>query len=221
MARGIFVTGTGTDVGKTFVSALMIKHLRQSGLNAGYFKAAASGVVDEDGESVAEDALYICKAAGLTVHPNILVPYRYRTPVSPHLAAQLEGHPMELSVVKDAFDKVCQEFDFVVAEGSGGLVCPLRYDTQIILLEDIIKLFGLELVIVAAAGLGTINATVLTVQYAKAHGLPIKGIVLNHYDPRNPLHVDNQKMIEALTDVPILDCISADATDINLGNLIG
>ena len=162
MAKGIFVTGTGTDVGKTYVTALIVKKLADAGIHAGYYKAALSG------------------------------------------AESIEGNPVDPETVKADFDRVKKEFDYVTVEGSGGIVCPIRWDEeQEILLEDIVKMLHLNTLVIADAGLGTINAVVLTVEYIRNHGMDVKGIILNHYSG-GAMQEDNEKMIERLTGVPVI-----------------
>lgn len=200
MNRGIFITGTGTDIGKTYVTALFIKKLRESGINAGYYKAAISGA-----DSIEDsDAAYVNRIAEIGQKEDMLLSYIYKTPASPHLAAKIEGNPLEMEKVKEDFEKVSQCYEYVVVEGSGGIVCPLRYDeTAHILLEDIIKLLELETLIVADAGLGTINSVVLTVEYLKQRGIGIRGIFINNYTG-GVIQEDNVKIIESITGIPVL-----------------
>ena len=200
MAKGIFVTGTGTDVGKTYVTALIVKKLADAGIHAGYYKAALSGA-----ESIEEsDAGYVKKIAGITQEDSSLLSYLYQNAVSPHLAARIEGNPVDPETVKADFDRVKKEFDYVTVEGSGGIVCPIRWDEeQEILLEDIVKMLHLNTLVIADAGLGTINAVVLTVEYIRNHGMDVKGIILNHYSG-GAMQEDNEKMIERLTGVPVI-----------------
>lgn len=208
----IFITGTGTDIGKTYITALLIKRMRELGMNTGYYKAALSGACH-----IAEsDAGYVNATAQIGQEPETLLSYLYQTPVSPHLAAKLEGNPLKLQKVQTDFSAVCKRYDYVVVEGSGGIVCPLRYDKEAhIFLEDIVKALSLETLIVADAGLGTINAVVLTVEYLKSRQIGIRGILLNRYTG-TVMQQDNIKMIEELTQIPVLSCVEPDATDLNL-----
>lgn len=145
-----------------------------------------------------------------------MISYLYKTPVSPHLAAKLEGNPVILSKIQEDYEKVCSRFDYVVTEGIGGIICPIRWDDyDKILLEDFIKALSLPTLIVASAGLGTINATVLTVEYLKQRQIPIVGIILNHY-LGNDMEKDNIKMIEALTGVSVIGCVKEDDITLNL-----
>lgn len=200
MSKGVFVTGTGTDVGKTYVTALLAKKMRECSYEVGYYKAVLSGA-----NSIAEsDAGYVNKIANINQEESSLLSYLYHDAVSPHLAAKWESHPVELEVVKKDYEKVCDRYPYVVVEGSGGIVCPIRYDkTQKIWLEDIVNLLHLPCIIVAHAGLGTINSTVLTVEYMRMRNIEIRGIILNFYTG-NEMEQDNIKMIEEMTNVPVL-----------------
>lgn len=208
MKKGIFITATGTDIGKTFVTALIVKKLRENGLNAGYYKAALSGAEKINGEIVEGDAKFVCDISGLEYRPKKFVSYSYLTPVSPHLAAQIEGNPIDMDTVIKDFENIKTEFDYITVEGSGGIICPLRIDGKTIMLSDVIKSLGLDIIIVASASLGTINSTVLTVEYAKKLGINVRGIILNEYDKENFLHVDNKKQVENMTGVSVIACVS-------------
>ena len=216
MNKGIFITGTSTDVGKTYISALIVKHLRENNINCGYFKGALSGAIWEEDNLNPRDADIVCKAANLKCNPRDLVPYIFEEAVSPHLAAKINNNPIELSVIKESYEKVSKNYDFMVIEGSGGIICPLRFDNKKIMLTDIIKLLNLPIIIVAHAGLGTINDTVLTVEYAKSQAFSIKGIILNNYDENNIMHMDNKKIIEGLTNVPVIACVKENDRNINI-----
>lgn len=211
MSKGIFVTATGTDVGKTYVTALIVKKLRESGLNAGYYKAALSGA-----DCIADsDAGYVNKTANINQEENTLISYLYKNAVSPHLAAEIEGNPVDLEKVKADYEKVCQTYDYVTAEGSGGIICPIRWDDKHILLEDIIKLLGVPAVVIAESGLGTINSTVLTTEYLKAREIPVKGIILNNYTG-GKMQEDNLEMIEEISGFPVIACVKPDDKDIDI-----
>lgn len=213
MKRGLFVIGTRTDVGKTYVTALLIKQMRQCGINAGYFKAALSGAeTDPNGRLIPGDAEAVCRIAGIPDKPETLVPYIYKAAVSPHLAARWEGNPVELNVVKERWKALEQRFDFLAAEGSGGIVCPLRRDTECIDLIEVIKMTGYDAVLVADAGLGTLNAIMLTAEYAGRHEVHICGIILNRFEEGNPMHLDNLYMAEQMTGIPVAACVHSGDT---------
>ena len=216
MSKGIFVTATGTDVGKTFVTALLVKACRKAGVDAGYYKAALSGAELTDGAYVPGDAAYVKRIAGLPDPTETLVSYVYREAVSPHLAAQHEGNPVELAKVLADFRKVTSQHEFIFVEGSGGIICPIRYDAnEKLFLIDIVRLLELELLVVAPAALGTINSTLLTVEYARHENLSIRGIILNQYTD-SVMERDNAQMIERMANIPIIARVAPHATEIDI-----
>lgn len=216
MAKGIFITGTGTDIGKTYVTGLLIKTLRRAGFNAGYYKAAASGNERRpDGSIAAGDAAAVCRLSGLNDAPETLISYLYEAALSPHLAARLEGNPVTITRIMKDYAALANRFDYVAAEGSGGIVCPVRWDEdERLLLEDVIHALALPAVVVSDAGLGTINHTVLTVEYARARDIPIRGILLNRYTD-SEMTRDNRHMIEALTGVKVVGIVRPGADEID------
>lgn len=218
MSKGYFVTATGTDVGKTFITALLVKKWRDSGIDAGYYKAALSGAELRDGKWVAGDADYVKRIANLPDTQEQLVSYVYKEAVSPHLAARKEGNPVELAKVKDDFDASRNRHEFVFAEGSGGIICPIRYDDQKIFLVDIMKTLDLPLLIVTTAALGSINACVLTVEYARSCGLDVRGLIVNRYGSSGNLEMedDNIRMMQDLTGLEILAKVKNGDTDLGV-----
>ncbi|MDR3280686.1 MAG: dethiobiotin synthase [Synergistaceae bacterium] len=219
---GIFVTGTGTDVGKTYVAALIVKKLRERGFDAGYYKPALSGaeVLPKSGELLAGDAAHVCAVSGLDRESNSLVSYIYKTPVSPHFASRLEGKPIRLEKLKEDFATARDKFSFLTVEGCGGIVCPLCMDETEengqgrLLLEDVIAAFGLGVLIVADSGLGTINAVTLTAEYARQKGITVKGIIFNRYEPDNLMHSDNINAVELLTGIKVIARVPAGVDDL-------
>lgn len=212
---GYFVTATGTDVGKTFVTALLVKKWRDSGIDTGYYKAALSGAELRNGKWIAGDADYVKIFAGLSDSQEELVSYVYKEAVSPHLAARKEGNPVELSKVKADFEAATKRHKFIFAEGSGGIICPIRYDSQKIFLEDIIKTVNLPILIVTTAALGSINSCVLTVEYARSRGIKIRGIIVNRYKDTE-MERDNVLMMQEMTGLEILAKISEGASDLGV-----
>ena len=217
MSKRILITGTGTDVGKTYVAGLVVKKLRQAQKNAAYFKAAMSGNERRaDGSLIPGDARQVKEMAGITQPIGEMCPYLYQAAVSPHLAARMEGGPVELERVLEEFDRVCRRYDYVTAEGSGGILCPLRFDEKKILLEDFIRARRLACLIVANAGLGAINGVVLTAEYMKAHGIPARGIILNRYRPDSLMHRDNLAMCRQLTGLEVVACVREGDTELDI-----
>ena len=124
MSKGLFITGTGTDIGKTYVTALLVKTLRQHGYDVGYYKAAISGATTVDDS----DAGFVNKTADIGEDSELLLSYLYSHAVSPHLAARWEGPPIEKEVILRGWQKVTARYPYVTVEGSCGIICPLRDD---------------------------------------------------------------------------------------------
>ena len=143
MSKSLFIIGTGTDVGKTYVSGLILKKLRESGASAAYYKAAMSGNErDGDGVLIPGDALWVKEHSGIAQPLQEMCPFVYETAVSPHLAARLEGRPVDLGTVMNGFRSLRTCCEYLTLEGSGGVLCPLRFDGQELWLPDVIRACG-------------------------------------------------------------------------------
>lgn len=220
MSKNLFITGTDTDVGKTFVTALIVKKMRELQKKVGYYKVAASGNDIIDGVLTAGDALHVKNIANLEEKPNDMVSYIYKNAYSPHLAAQIEGNPPEINKIRADFLKNTQKYDFLTLEGSGGILCPLRIDEfSKIWLLDIVKMFDLPVVIVSNSGLGAINGCGLTVSYLKQNNVKIKGIILNNFELHSQIHNDNKKIIENTFEIPILTTVESNAENIEIDEI--
>ena len=217
MAEALFLTGTGTDVGKTFVAGLIVKKLAESGRNAAYYKAAMSGNSRRtDGSLIPGDAWYVREAAGIRQPLDTMCPYIYEAAVSPHLASRLEGNPVRMDVVEQGFRPLCAQYDFVTMEGSGGILCPVCFDEGELWLEDVIRQLRLSCLLVADAGLGTINSVVLTAEYMHTRNISVKGIIFNHFHPGNVMEEDNVRMCEHRTGLPVLARVQDGDTELNM-----
>ncbi len=225
MSRGIFITGTGTDVGKTYITALLVKILQEAGVKGAYYKAAVSGNErDSQGRLIPGDADWVKTVSGIAQPLESMVPYIYEQAVSPHLAAVQEGNPVERSVVCRRYEALCREYDYITMEGSGGILCPLRQEAgNELWLEDIIRELRLPCLVVADAGLGTINHTILTLEYLKMRKIEAKGVILNHFHPENAMEQDNRRVIERRGKVPVLACVPdyGETLDIQAEKLMG
>jgi dethiobiotin synthetase len=202
-ARGVFVTGTDTDVGKTAVAGGLTAALRRRGVRAGYFKPIQSGCPEAGGRLVPTDAAWVKELAGLPEPLEILTPTTLALPLAPAVAAAEAGVEIDLEAVAAAYRELAGTYEFLVAEGAGGLYVPLS--GKEFLVVDLARWLGLPLVVVARAGLGTINHSVLTVKAALAEGLEVLGTVLNRYPEQPNLAArTNPGVIEALSGRPIL-----------------
>ncbi|MCA9101333.1 MAG: dethiobiotin synthase [Planctomycetales bacterium] len=183
--RGLFITGTGTEIGKTRVAAMIVRALVADGHRVGVYKPAASGCRREDGAIVADDAVALWEAAGRPESLERVCPQRFLAPLAPHLAAAAEGRRIDEALLVDGAAYWRGKCDVLVVEGAGGLMSPLADEMYN---ADLAVALRLPLVVVTANVLGTIHQTLTTLIAAAAfdEGLPIAGIVLNHvHDSRS------------------------------------
>ena len=217
MSKTLFVVGTGTDIGKTYISGLIVKKLHESGSAAAYYKAAMSGNVRRaDGGLVPGDALFVKEISGISQPLVEMCPYIYETAVSPHLASRMEGNPVQMEVVLEGFRNSCDNYEYVTLEGSGGILCPICFDEGELWLPDVIKACGAGCLLIADAGLGTINSVGLTAFYMKEKGIPLKGIIFNHFKPGDVMQEDNRNMCEHLTGAKVIACVREGDTELNI-----
>ena len=217
MSKALFVTGTGTDTGKTYITGLIVKKLQEAQKNPAYYKAAMSGNDRRpDGTLIPGDALAVQTMSGIDQSLTSMCPYVYEHAYSPHLASRLEGNPVVMDIVKHGFADVAADYDYVTVEGSGGILCPICFDEARIQLEDVVKELHLSSILIADAGLGTINSVVLTAEYMKTHGLPLKGIIFNHYHPGDVMEDDNIFMCEHMTGLPTLAKVQDGDTELDM-----
>lgn len=179
----LFVTGTDTNVGKTFVSAILA-----TGLRAAYWKPVQSGI---DGGT---DRAAVRHLSGLPEDHFFPEAYCFTQPLSPHAAALIDGKHIEFESL--LIPEAATKFQHLIIEGAGGILVPLNATFVMI---DLIKKFGAPVIIVARSGLGTINHTCLTVDKLRSEGVEILGVVMN--GPRNQ---SNKEAIEHFANVPVI-----------------
>jgi dethiobiotin synthetase len=207
MARGVFVTGTGTEVGKTVVAAAIAHTLAAEGRRVAVFKPAVTGL-DEDGET---DHALLRRASGSEQSDEEIAPYRYGPPASPHLAAELAGERIDPQVLLTAARAAAAAGDSLVCEGVGGLLVPLAPDFGV---RDLAVALGHPLVIAAPPGLGTINHTLLTVAAARAAGLEVAKVVLTPWpEGPGPIERSNRETIEQLGGLRVEGLPALDLSD--------
>lgn len=194
---GLFVTGTGTEVGKTVLAAVAARTLTAAGLTVAVFKPCVTGL-DEGGEA---DHELLRRAAGSAQSDEQIAPYRYGPAASPHLAAALVGEQIEPQRLSAAARAAAEGADAIVCEGVGGLLVPLADGY---LVRDFAAELGYPVAIAATPGLGTINHTLLTVEAARAAGLDVVAVVLTPW-PENPneIELSNRATIAALGRVEV------------------
>lgn len=203
-AKGFFVTGTGTEVGKTVVAAVLARGFAAAGKRVAVFKPAVTGL-DEPGET---DHALLRRAAGSEQSDEEIAPYRYGPPASPHLAAAEAGEEIEPERLLSTAHEAAAGAEVLVCEGVGGLLVPLA---SAYLVRDLAVDLKLPLVIAASPGLGTINHTLLTIEAARAGELAVAAVVLTPW-PADPSAIErsNQETIADLAQVAVRTLPSLD-----------
>ena len=201
--RGLFITGTGTDVGKTFASGFLLAIARSMGKRALYYKPIQCGPVIHDGVTyLGGDVEFMHEHLG---HPDTTCTWSLRTPTSPHFAFAKECVSFETKPINDKLVQNRVKFDFVVMEGAGGIRTPI---TDKLEMTDIAKISTFPVLVVAQPGLGTINHTLLTLEHLSIRHLPIAGFVFCHTASSigglDPMAEENAHTILARSGIPFL-----------------
>ena len=195
----LFVTGTDTGVGKTYVSRLLVACLRDAGVDAVGYKPVACG--DRD------DAVILGQVSG-GLAPDVVNPVYLKTPVAPYVAGLLENRVVSLEELLEGYHRLAAEHDVVIVEGAGGWEVPVAPDFRI---SDLAKALGLPVLVVAANRLGALNHILLTVNAIRSRGLVCAGLVLNQLDDElDTAMITNKSVIEDLSGVPLIDHLIRD-----------
>lgn len=222
MSKSIFITGTGTDIGKTYVSALIMETMINKNINACYFKPVLSGAEKIDGKIYAGDIEYVKKISGLKEDTNNLASFVYEYPASPHLAGRLENKPFNMEKVVHDYSKLSKKYEYILIEGAGGIFCPFTDEPKPIYTKDIIKALNTSCILVANTNLGAINNAMLSVYYIKNHNIDIKGIIFNGYKD-SIIEQDNIRFIIKHTGLKLLAIVgyNDDSINMDLKNIFG
>jgi len=204
MIKGIFITGTDTGVGKTFVAAGIARALRARGIGVGVMKPAETGCRSRHGKLIPADAMALLRGSEATDPLDVVNPYRFRAPLAPMVAAHQEGRAIKLRKIREAFRLLTKKHEFLIVEGAGGIMVPLTSRTNYL---DLAAELRLPVLLIARPGLGTINHTLLTIMALRARRVPIAGTVFNHSTDgrQGPAERTNPAVIERLSGVPVLE----------------
>ncbi|WP_321935127.1 dethiobiotin synthase [Paraburkholderia sp. J8-2] len=180
MTVSLFVTGTDTEIGKTFVSAALLRGFAHAGLRATALKPIAAGAYERDGVWHNEDADQLDAAASVLLPPEMRTPFLLKEPAAPHIAAALEGVTLDMARIVDAYRAARERADAIVVEGVGGFRVPLTATEDT---ADLAVALGLPVVLVVGMRLGCISHALLTAEAIAARGLKLAGWVANRIDP--------------------------------------
>jgi dethiobiotin synthetase len=199
---GLFITGTDTGVGKTFVTCLLARQMRAAGRPVRVCKPVATGAELVNGCWLADDTRRLAEAAGLAGEWERITPWAFPEPVAPPVAARRHGVKLDLAEMAAAVGRAAEPGVPLLVEGVGGLLCPVTDGATV---ADLAALLKLPLVVVARRSLGTLNHTLLTLEVARGRGLAVAGVVVNEVTPPEGLaEATNVTELQRHTAVPVL-----------------
>ncbi|BAK78594.1 dethiobiotin synthase [Pseudogulbenkiania sp. NH8B] len=199
--QGYFVTGTDTDIGKTHAAVKLIERWRAEGQRVLAMKPVASGCeVLPDGRWSNSDVERLVAATGQT-DLDLMNPYRFLPPISPHIAARQAGVDISLEVIGAHYRRLAESADVVLVEGAGGWLAPL---TERLFMKDLAQVLRLPVILVVGMRLGCINHALLTVRAIEAAGLPLAGWVANRVVPEQAAYAENLATLQAYIAAPLL-----------------
>lgn len=215
-SRGLFVTGTDTEIGKTYVASLLAAELVSRGVDVGVYKPAASGCRSVDGQLLSDDAKSLWDAAGNPITLDAVCPQRFHAPLAPHVAARAEDKQIDELLLRTGIQPWLSKSEFVIVEGAGGLMSPISENDFV---ADLAVEFGFPILIVVGNQLGCINHTVQTVLAATHYrsGLSVAGIVVNNaqqHDSDESLN-SNLAEIQRCTGIDVICHVSHQQNQLN------
>lgn len=222
-AKGLFITGTDTGVGKTLICGGIAKILRKQGLKVGVFKPVATGCLSEEGELVSRDAEFLRMCAQLNEPMTVITPAAYKIPAAPIVCVRKEERPIDYQQIAAMYNYLAKTCDVVLVEGIGGALVPLDEKTMIV---DLAAKMKLPTVIIAREKLGTINHTLMTIRAVRHAGLYVAGVVINgHVFPNADIaELTAPGIIAEIGDTKILATAGQDdrssVEDLRLGDMI-
>lgn len=206
MTRGYFITGTDTGVGKTLVAGGLAALYRHQGMNVGVMKPVATGCKRVNNTLISDDAVFLKLSAEAEDEYELINPISLEQPLAPTIAARLSNTRIDTDKIHTAYDTLCDRHEYMIVEGIGGLLVPIN---EYYFVLDLAEEMELPLIIVCRPTLGTINHTLLTVSYARQHGLKVKGIIVNECAENCDAVVKrtNIEEIKRLTGLPVIGAI--------------
>jgi len=202
LLKSLFIAGTDTDVGKTYITAGLAVALRKMNVDVGVMKPFAAGSAQKKGYN-SEDVEILSRAAKVTDPENLVNPQFFPIPASPYTAWKKLKTKPQVSTVLSSFKKLSKLHDMLLVEGMGGIMTPILKNYYI---TNLIKEMKIPTVIVTRSKVGTVNHTIMTVKMCEKYKIPIKGIIINHFDKGYAVK-DLTSDLESLTGVPVLGSI--------------
>ena len=216
LLKSLFIAGTDTDVGKTYITAGLAVVLRKMDVDVGVMKPFAAGSAQKKGYK-SEDIEILSRAAHACDPENLVNPQFFPIPASPYTAWKKLKTKPKVSTILSSFKKLTKLHDILLVEGMGGIMTPILKDYYI---TNLIKEMKIPTVIVTRSKIGTVNHTIMTVKMCEKYKIPIKGIIINDFENGYPVK-DLTKDLENLTGVPVLGSIPfiKDMSDVSLNRI--
>ena len=205
MRKGVFITGTDTEVGKTLIAGGLARLFSNMGINVGVMKPVETGGEYKKGKLVGKDTEYLIRMSKIQDTYSHINPYILQHPLAPYVAAKLEGKKIYKKKILASFRNLTNKYDFLIVEGCGGFLVPI---TSNYMISDLAGDMKLPVIVVARAELGSINHTLLTLDYTRRSGLKVIGIIINRTSRNIQIsEKTNPQTIKTFGKVPILGVV--------------
>jgi dethiobiotin synthetase len=213
MAKGFFIIGSDTGVGKTIISAALIKAIGSIGLKACGMKPIETGCKKTEVKSqkskvknnvlIPSDGTFLKNISNVNESIDLITPIRFESPLAPLPASEIDGREIDLNKIRDAYAELSKKYDVIITEGIGGLLVPIKNNYFVL---DLAIEFNLPLIVASRPSIGTLNHTLLTVNYAIKEGLDVAGIIINYSQPPEGTLAEktNPEVIKQISPVPLL-----------------
>ncbi len=210
MLKSLFVAGTDTDVGKTYITAGLAVIFRKMGIDVGVMKPFAAGTARKKGYK-SEDIVILSKAAQACDPENLVNPQFFPIPASPYTAWKTLKIKPKVSTILSSFKKLTKLHDMILVEGMGGIMTPILKDYYV---TNLIKEMKIPTIIVTRSKVGTVNHTIMTVKMCEKYKIPVKGIIINNFDDGYPVKeltrdLQNLTGVKVLGSIPFIKDMSA------------
>jgi len=221
MAKGFFITGSGTNVGKTYISALLVKGLIELGRKVTYMKPVETGCSENGKDNLGADARYVLGFTECKTDAGLHSPYLFDPACSPHLAARMANREICIDNIISAYENLNKNTsaDITIVEGAGGLLVPINDNNEYV--ADMIKALAIPAIVVTDPGLGTLNHTFMSLRTLERYGIPVIGVVINNARgiERDFIYEDNAATISR--HVLPLPCLDVDYRNLSDKHLAG
>ncbi len=198
---GFFITGTDTGVGKTVVTACLLALLRKRGLDVGVMKPMETGVDAKCSSPANSDAKFLMESAAIQDDLTEVCPVRLKPAASPYQAAMMENKPIDIDEILSAFKTLSDRHPWMLVEGIGGIMVPIRRDYLVV---DLIRDMGLPVILVCRYQLGTLNHSLLALDHLKRQRLAVRGVIFNQTGDLDPVENEQPSLLKELSETPLL-----------------